>query len=105
VVAFYSIHHLERSDLGAALGEFRRVLSPDGALVIATHLGAGEVRTDQFLGHQIDTVGGTFYEEEEEELRGHLARQSFTVEQSVRRDPLPLEYPSERIYLLARPGR
>jgi SAM-dependent methyltransferase len=103
VIAFYSIHHLARSDLGAVLGEFRRVLSPDGALVVATHLGAGEVQTDQFLGHQIDTVGGTFYEEEE--LRGELSRQSFTVERSVRRDPLPHEYPSERVYLLARPGR
>jgi SAM-dependent methyltransferase len=100
LVAFYSIHHLARSDLDAALGEFRRVLTPEGALVVATHLGAGEVYTDQFLGHRIDGVGGTFYEEEE--LRGHLTRRSFTVERCVRRDPLPHEHPSERIYLLAR---
>jgi ubiquinone/menaquinone biosynthesis C-methylase UbiE len=103
VVAFYSIQHLARSDLGAALGEFRRVLRPDGALVVATHLGGGEVQVDQFLGHQIGAVGGTLYEEEE--LRADLARQSFTVERSVRRDPLPHEHPSERIYLIARPGR
>jgi ubiquinone/menaquinone biosynthesis C-methylase UbiE len=100
VVAFYSVHHLPRSDLSCALREIHRVLVPDGTLVIATHLGDGEVYTNQFLGHEIETVGGTLYDEAE--LRDALVRQSFVVEQSRRRGPLPHEHQSQRIYLIVR---
>jgi len=100
VVAFYSIQHLPRSDLGAALEEMHRVLSADGLLVVATHLGVGELYVQEFLGHEIQPVGGTLYREAE--LREALVRWSFSVEEAWRRDPLPHEHPSQRIYLLAR---
>jgi ubiquinone/menaquinone biosynthesis C-methylase UbiE len=100
VVAFYSVHHLPRSDLSSALREIHRVLAPDGIFVIATHLGHGEVYTNQFLGHEYETVGGTLYGEAE--LRDALVRLSFTVEQARRRDPLPHEHQSQRIYLIVR---
>lgn len=99
-VAFYSIQHLPRLALGDALSEIHRVLVPDGILVVATHLGHGEVYVDEFLGHRIDPVGGTLYTEEE--LRLALERRSFRVEQARRRGPLPHEHQSERIYLTAR---
>jgi ubiquinone/menaquinone biosynthesis C-methylase UbiE len=99
-VAFYSIQHLPRLALGDALSEIRRVLVPDGILVVATHLGHGEVYIDEFLGHQIEPVGGTLYAEEE--LRLELERRSFRVEQARRRGPLSHEHQSERIYLTAR---
>ena len=35
------------------------LLAPDGLLLIAAHLGEGEVFVDEFLGYQIDPVGGT----------------------------------------------
>jgi ubiquinone/menaquinone biosynthesis C-methylase UbiE len=100
VVAFYSIQHLPRSDLESALMEMRRVLTADGLLVVATHLGGGEICIQEFLGHQIEPVGGTFYGDEE--LRDALDRSSFSVERAWHRDPLPHEHQSERIYLLAR---
>ena len=100
VVAFYSIHHLPRSDLGSALSEIHRVLAPGGVLIIATHLGEGEVYSNQFLGHEFETVGGNHYGEDE--LRDALVHQSFAVMQSRRRDPLPHEHQSQRIYLIAR---
>jgi ubiquinone/menaquinone biosynthesis C-methylase UbiE len=100
VVAFYSIHHLPRSDLSSALNEIHRVLAPGGVLVVATHLGEGEVYSNQFLGHEFETVGGTHYGEDE--LRDTIGRQYFAVEQSCRRDPLPHEHQSQRIYLIAR---
>jgi SAM-dependent methyltransferase len=99
-VAFYSIQHLPRLVLGNALSEIHRVLIPDGILVVATHLGHGEVYVDEFLGHKIDPVGGTLYAEEE--LRLELERRSFRVEQARRRGPLPHEHQSERVYLTAR---
>ena len=65
VVSFYSIQHLLRSALAQTLAEFYRVLVPDGMLVIAAHLGQGEIVMDEFLGHQVQPLGGTFYGDDE----------------------------------------
>ena len=100
VVAFYSIHHLPRGELGEVLDEFHRVLIPAGLLVVATHLGAGEVYTDEFLGHRIEVVGGTLFQEGE--LRAALQRRSFEVIETGHREALPDEYQSKRVYLTAR---
>jgi ubiquinone/menaquinone biosynthesis C-methylase UbiE len=100
VIAFYSLQHLPRQALGWALGEFRRVLQPRGVLVVATHLGEGEFYGEEFLGHHIDTVGGTFYRADEFTTAVEAA--SFTVELSRQRGPLPHEHPSERLYVMAR---
>jgi ubiquinone/menaquinone biosynthesis C-methylase UbiE len=97
VVAFYSIHHLPRPALGTVLAEIRRVLKPTGLLVIATHLGKSEVYTSEFLGHHIETVGGTLYGSDE--LLHELQSQSFVVDDVRYRDPLPNEHKSERIYV------
>jgi SAM-dependent methyltransferase len=99
-VAFYSIQHVARASLPAVLVEIRRALAPAGTLVVATHLGEGEFFGQEFLGHQIDTVGGTFYPREE--LEAVLAEAAFRIEVSRQRGPLPHEHASERIYLIAR---
>ena len=100
VVSFYSIHHIPRSALGPTLGELRRILVPDGMLVIAAHLGQGEIVMDEFLGHQVQPLGGTFYGDDE--LQEGLAAQHFRIEERRGREALPHEYPSSRTYLLAR---
>jgi len=99
-VAFYSIQHLRRDELGGALTELRRVLACDGLLLIAAHLGEGEVFVDEFLGHQIDSVGGTLYGADQ--LIGTVERYQYSIEDVRFRDPLAHEHPSKRIYLLAR---
>ena len=100
VVAFYSIHNLPRQTLGTALAEIHRMLEPTGTFVVATHLGEGEVYSTEFLGHDIETVGGTFYREGE--LLEALDRESFVVDEVHRRGPLPHEHETERIYLICR---
>ena len=99
-VAYYSVQHVRRQELGEALIELRRVLDPHGPLLIATHLGKGEVFVDEFLGHQIETVGGTLYGAEE--LSRMVERHMYSIEEMLFRDPLPHEHQSRRIYLLAR---
>ncbi len=99
-VAFYSIQHLRRDELGPALSELRRVLAPDGLLLIAAHLGEGEVFVDEFLGYQIDPVGGTLYGTGK--LLAAVERHHYSIEDVRFRDPLAHEHPSKRIYLLAR---
>jgi len=82
------------------LTEIRRILKPAGLFVVATHLGESEVYSSEFLGHQIETVGGTLYSKDEllDELRSH----SFVVEDVRLRDPLPHEHQSRRIYVMSR---
>jgi ubiquinone/menaquinone biosynthesis C-methylase UbiE len=100
VIAYYSLQHLPRADLGATLVELRRILGDAGVLVLAMHLGAGDVYMDEFLGHRVSTVAGCFYSREE--LIGSLTTAGFWIEHEAQRGPLPHEYDSQRIYLVAR---
>jgi SAM-dependent methyltransferase len=99
-VAYYCLHHLARHDIGRALAELRRVLAPGGWLIAATHLGDGDVFVDEFLGHRIEPFGGALYTAEDFTRR--IDGAGFEIEVDRRRGPLPNEYDSERIYLLAR---
>ena len=100
VVAYYSIQHLPRADLAGALAEVGRVLASDGVLLVATHLGDGDVFIDEFLGHRIDPVGAALYERAE--LVGRLHAAGFDIDVERQRGPLPHEADTRRIYLLAR---
>jgi ubiquinone/menaquinone biosynthesis C-methylase UbiE len=99
-VAYYSLQHVPRPELGAALAEIARVLRPRGVLLVATHLGEGEAIFDEFLGHRIGQVGGCYHGRDE--LIGHLSAAGFEVADERRRGPLPHEGPSERLYVIAR---
>jgi SAM-dependent methyltransferase len=103
VVAFYSIQSLHRLSLPTSLQEVSRVLVPGGIFVVAAHLGVGETYTEEFLGHRVERVGGTFYTEAE--LQGALRSHSFSIENAQQRDHLPHEFPSKRIYLVAQKSR
>jgi ubiquinone/menaquinone biosynthesis C-methylase UbiE len=100
VVAFYSVQHLRRSGLGPLLGELGRVVVPNGLVVIAAHLGQGEVYVDELLGHRFEPFGGTFFSRQE--LGNAMAAASFVEEWAEERSPLAHEHPSQRIYVMAR---
>jgi ubiquinone/menaquinone biosynthesis C-methylase UbiE len=99
-VAYYSLQHVHRSDLPAALGELHRVLADGGVLLAATHLGDGDVVTDDFIGHRVDPVGGALYARDE--FVGAVAAAGFAVEDERQRDALAHEHETRRIYLLCR---
>jgi len=97
---FYSLQHLPRAAISNVFVELRRVLVPGGILILATHLGGGEVYLSEFLGHHIDPIGGTLHAQDE--LERALLGESFVVEEIRHRDPLPHEYQSRRIYVIGR---
>jgi uncharacterized protein len=99
VVAFYSVDTVIRAELQSVLAEAARVLVPQGTLLVATHLGEGEVYTDEFLGHEIVTTGGTLYSEQQ--FLDLVSSSCFKVQVSQVREPLAHEHASQRIYLMA----
>lgn len=100
VIACYTLQHLPRGELGPALAELGRVLGDKGVLLVATHLGEGEVHIDDFLGHPVAGFGGCYHQRDE--MVGLLTGARFEVVDEQRRGPLPSEADTERLYLLAR---
>jgi SAM-dependent methyltransferase len=100
VVAYYSLQHVPRAELGDVLDEIGRVLAGGGVLLLATHLGEGDLYMREFLGHEIEPVGGALYGRAE--LLDRILAAGFAVEAEEQREPLSHEHNSQRIYLLAR---
>ena len=98
--AFYSIQHVPRSHLSIVLAEIRRVLTVGGALLLAAHLGEGEIYSEEFLGHAIRSTGGTLYQPQE--IIDEMTSAGFSVERREVRGPLAHEHQSQRVYLLVK---
>jgi SAM-dependent methyltransferase len=98
IVAFYSIIHLPRLRIPVALAEFRRVLSPGGALLAAMHGGAGETGSDEAFGFPVP-VRATLVSLDEIAAMAESA--GLTVRERHERAPYQGEYPSQRVYLWA----
>jgi SAM-dependent methyltransferase len=95
-VASYSLHHLPRARLGAALAGIHAVLEPGGVIVIITHGGSGEERLDRPEGQ----VVVSHYPPDE--LAGRLRAAGFAPELIRTRPPRPGEYPAEKVRISAR---
>ncbi len=100
VVAFYSIIHLDSSELAIAFREFRRVLTSTGVLLLAFHVGDQTVHLDELFGQSVSLdfhflLPGT--------VIAALHAAGFLVTETIEREPYEdAEYPSRRCYLFAR---
>jgi SAM-dependent methyltransferase len=103
VAAFYSVIHIPRPAVVAALAEIRRVLRSNGVLLLTHHIGSEIVHRDEFLGKEV-SMDFIFFETEE--MKNYLVRAGFILEEVIERDPYPeVEYQSRRAYIFARtPG-
>src|ERR1700722_1264759 len=104
IVAFYSIIHLSSdAEVSAALSEFHRVLSADGLLLVAVHLGAhgDEIEhTDEMLGVHVD-IDFRFFDADE--LAAAVTDAGFAISARLVRSPYAeVEVQTTRAYLLAR---
>jgi SAM-dependent methyltransferase len=99
VDAFYSIIHLEPSELRRAFHEIHRVLRPRALCLVAFHVGSEVRHMDEWWGHQVD-VDFRFFElpAVAEAMEGA----GFRIEMRLERLSYPAEVETRRGYLLAR---
>jgi SAM-dependent methyltransferase len=100
VVAFYSLIYEGAEGTGAALAEFRRVLRPDGALLVAVHAGDGVHHFGEYKGIAVDV---DLHLRSASALETLVRRAGFAVETVETRAPYPFEHATRRLYLTARP--
>jgi SAM-dependent methyltransferase len=99
IVSFYSIIHFDNSQVDRALREMRRVLRPDGQLVLGFHVGTNAVHVDELWGVGVDLDARFFTMED---LLDRLAQLGFRMIENFQRDPYPeVEYQSIRGYIWA----
>jgi SAM-dependent methyltransferase len=99
IAAFYSIIHVGREQVVAALSEMRRVLKRKGSLLLAFHLGDDVIHMTDFHDHPVDFEATLF---RIEEMTNYAKAAGLKVQQATERDPYPeIEYQSRRGYILA----
>jgi SAM-dependent methyltransferase len=98
-VAFYSIIHLEPSELPRACEELRRVLRPSGLALISFHIGTEVRHLTEWWGVDVDV---DFRFLEVAAVAQTMRRASFVVEAQIERTNYPGEVETRRAYLLAR---
>lgn len=99
IVAFYSLIHLQRSELPGAVEGLARALRPGGVLLIAVHGGDGQVHADEFVGVPV-AVDATLFSASE--CRAAMEAAACTVEEVVERPPHAFEHPTTRVYVRGR---
>jgi SAM-dependent methyltransferase len=97
IVAFYSLFHLERTELSNVLQEFHRVVRPGGRVLFSAHEGEGEVVIDRFLDETV-VVPATYFVLDE--LVRATESAGFAVTRAERRAPYAAES-TVRLYVEA----
>lgn len=98
ITAFYSIIHIPREDVTTVLREFRRVLKPNGWLLLAFHIGDEVEHLDSFFDQPV-SLDFTYFQIAE--VRGYLEAAGFTHKLTTERAPYEQEHASQRGYILA----
>ena len=100
IAAFYSIIHIPRPLVVEVLRELRRVLCPEGVLLLTFHIGQQVIHRDEWWDKEV-SLDFIFFEREE--MKGYLRVAGFELEEVIERDPYPdVEYQSRRAYVFAR---
>lgn len=100
VAAFYSVIHIPRSSVVAALQEINRILQPGGMLLLTFHIGETLIFMDEWWGRAVSI---DFHFFTVEEMKGYLVAAGFAIMEVMQREPYPdVEAQTNRAYIFAR---
>jgi SAM-dependent methyltransferase len=100
IAAFYSIVHIPHQQVVRALRELKRVLRPNGVLLLTFHIGQEIKHLDEWWGKEV-SLDFLFFETAA--MKSYLKEAGFELEEVIERDPYPeVEYQSRRAYIFAR---
>lgn len=101
IAAFYSIVNIPRESILQALRELRRVLRPDGVLLLTFHIGQEVINIEEMLDKKVSL---DFFFFETEEIKNQLKTAGFELEEVIERDPYSeaVEHQSRRAYIFAK---
>ncbi|MFJ9632719.1 class I SAM-dependent methyltransferase [Streptomyces sp. NPDC101175] len=104
VLAYFSTHHTPPDQLPVVFGEFHRTLAPGGHLMLAGHVGNGELRrpTQAYGGHPVS------YESHllpPERIAGLLERAGLTITARLIQEPAPGSARTYATFLARKPER
>ena len=103
-VAMYSVIHLDSVERKRAFSQLAAAIRPGGGLMVAFHVSDAEYAPGQtkelteWWGEPVDLRTHFL---DPQTVTAELAGAGFEVTATVRRAPIPMEYPSERCYLIA----
>ena len=100
ITAFYSIIHIPRAEVVHALGEMKRVLRPEGLLLLSFHIGDEILHVEDLWGEKV-SLDFIFFRPDE--MEGYLKSAGFEIEEIIERPPYrDVEHQSHRTYIFAR---
>ena len=97
-VAFYSLMHMPRGQVPAALSELHRALAAGSPLLLAMHGGRGDIHAEEWFGRPLRLDAALY---ELEEMVALLLGSGFRVETREERPPYPQELRTPRLFALA----
>lgn len=100
IAAFYSIIHVQREFVARALSEIKRVLRPQGTLLLTFHIGREIRHLDEWFDKKVNL---DFYFFETDEMKNYLETSGFEIEDAIEREPIAeVEVNTRRAYIFAR---
>jgi ubiquinone/menaquinone biosynthesis C-methylase UbiE len=99
LISYYSIINTPKIYIPKIFSEFRRVLKPDGYLLVAVKAGTTEGYIDELLGIKTKTYFSLFTQEE---IVNYFSQAGFLLEFFDKRNPYDFEISNERIFVIGK---
>lgn len=99
LISYYSIINTPKIYVKRIFAEFRRVLKPDGYLLVAVKAGTTEGYNYDLLGIKTDIYFTLFTEEE---INGYFQKAGFNLEFIEKRNPYDFEISNERVFAIGK---
>jgi len=99
LISYYSIINTPKIYVNRIFAEFRRVLKPDGYLLVSVKAGTTEGYIDDLLGVETKIYSSLFTKEE---IVAYFSQAGFLLEFFDKRNPYDFEISNERIFTLGK---